>query len=226
MPVASRPSRTEVRQRNTRLRLRQVAHQLISEQGVDVTTIQQITDGADIGFGTFYNYYATKEALAQDVLDCLIRNTGERNDLITAQLGESDPVVIVANSVRFVLRELVHNPIYRWWFEHIDLLVERMRVGFGPFGLRDIQNAVEAGAYSIVDDNHSIAWGQLVWMMAAGAHDIVRGVHPFSDEGSMVEGVLRVMGVEHQRAHEATHTELPPTPSLPIDFAYGLDEPS
>ena len=86
----NRPSRTEVRQRNTRLRLREVAHDLISRQGVDGTTIQQITDAADIGFGTFYNYYATKEALAQDALDCLIHNTGQRNDLITCLLYTSD----------------------------------------------------------------------------------------------------------------------------------------
>ena len=152
MTVVSRPSRTELRQRATRLRLREVAHGLILQQGVDGTTIQQITDGADIGFGTFYNYYATKEALAQDVLDCLIHNTGERNDRITEALGETDPVRIVANSVRFVVREMVHNPIYRWWFEHIDLLVDRMRAGFGPFGMRDIRNAVDAGEYHLIAD--------------------------------------------------------------------------
>jgi len=220
----NRPSRTEVRQRNTRLRLREVAHDLISRQGVDGTTIQQITDAADIGFGTFYNYYATKEALAQDALDCLIHNTGQRNDLITAQLGETDPVRIIANSVRFVISELVHNPIYRWWFEHVDLLVGRMRLGFGPFGLRDIEKAVAAGAYHIIDDLHPLAWSQLVWLMAAGAYDIHAGVHAPEDERRIVEGILRVNGVDHERAHAATATALPPTPSLPIDFAFDLED--
>ena len=79
-------TRTELRQRSTRLRLRQAAYELMSAQGVDATTIQQITDAADIGFGTFYNYAPSKEALAQDVLDCMIHNVGERNDLITQQL--------------------------------------------------------------------------------------------------------------------------------------------
>ena len=224
MTMVSRPSRTELRQRATRLRLREVAHGLILQQGVDGTTIQQITDGADIGFGTFYNYYATKEALAQDVLDCLIHNTGERNDRITEALGETDPVRIVANSVRFVVREMVHNPIYRWWFEHIDLLVDRMRVGFGPFGLRDIRNAVDAGEYHLIADDHRLAWSQLVWMMAVGAQDIIRGVHTIDDERCMVEGVLRVMGVDHAHAHAACDTDLPVVPDLPVDFSFGLDD--
>ncbi|MEN9506994.1 MAG: hypothetical protein RI958_2920 [Actinomycetota bacterium] len=235
-PVASAPvasttvdrtralTRTEARQRQTRIRLREVAHALISERGVDATTIQQITDAADIGFGTFYNYYPTKEALAGDVLDCLINNIGQRNDLVTEALGETDPVRIVANSVRLVIRETVTNPVYHWWFEHLDLLVERMRVGFGPFGLRDIQRAVDAGRYHIVGDDHALAWGQLVWMMATGAKGIITGAHRLDDERAMVEGVLRLMGVDHDRAHTACDTDLPDAPPLPIDYAFGLDD--
>ncbi len=222
--VPVRPSRTELRQRQTRLRLRTVAHDLISRQGVEATTIQQITDAADIGFGTFYNYYPTKEALAEDVLDCLIHNTGERNDLITTELGETDPVRIVANSVRFVISELVHNPVYRWWLEHVDLLVARMRIGFGPFGLRDITNAVDAGAYRIIGGLAPLAWSQLVWLMAAGAHDVVAGMHDPGDEGRIVEGILRLMGVEHDQAHTATTTALPRSRSLPVDFSFGLGD--
>lgn len=218
------PNRTEVRQRQTRIRLREVAYDLIAAQGVDATTIQAITEAADIGFGTFYNYYPTKEALAGDVLDCLIHNLGMRNDLVTAELGETDPVRIVANSVRFVLRETVANPVYHWWFDHLGLLVDRMRHGFGPFGLRDIQLAVDHGDYRIVAGDHGLAWSQLVWLMAAGAKDIIGGAHSLADERFMVEGVLRIMGVDHDHAHAACDTELPGAPALPVDFAVGLDD--
>lgn len=215
-------TRTEVRQVQTRLRLREVAYQLMSAQGVDATTIQQITDGADIGFGTFYNYAPSKESLAQDVLDCMIHNVGQRNDLTTQQLGENDPVRIVANSVRFVIREMVTNPVYRWWVTRLDLLVARMRIGFAPFGLRDIQRAVATGQYDIIGDNRELAWSHLNWMMAAGGHDILHGVHRADDERSVVEAILRVMGVQHDAAHQATSTELPASPSLPIDFSFEI----
>ena len=216
-------TRTAARQRQTRLRLREVAYELMSAHGVDSTTIQQITDSADIGFGTFYNYFPTKEALAQDVLDCMIFNVGQRNDLITQQLGETDPVRIVANSVRFVIREMTTNSVYRWWAAaRLDLLVDRMRIGFAPFGMRDIDLAVTTGRYELVDDNRSLAWSQLNWLMAAGARDILGGLHHPSDERRVVEGILRVMGVDHGAAHEATLTELPAAPSLPIDFSFEI----
>lgn len=217
-------TRTEARQRQTRLRLREVAYELISAQGVDATTVQQITDAADIGFGTFYNYSPSKESLAQDVLDCVIHNAGERNDLITQQLGETDPVRVVSNSVRFVIREMVSSPVYRWWATRPDLLVDRMRMGFAPFGLRDIDRAVASGQYAIVADNRELAWSQLNWLMVAGGHDILLGRHRPEDERSVVEAILRVMGVHHDVAHQATLTDLPATPVLPIDFTFGIDD--
>jgi AcrR family transcriptional regulator len=216
------PTRTELRQRQTRIRLREVAYGLMSTAGVDATTIQQITDAADIGFGTFYNYFDGKDDLAQDVLDCVIHNIGERNDLITQQLGEDDPVRIVANSVRFVIRCMIEDPVFHWWVAHLDLLVDRMRIGFGPFGLRDIDRAVERGSYHIIGDDRHLAWSQLNWLMAAGGRDILRGLHHSADERAIVEGILRLMGVTHTHAADACRTDLPPSPDLPIDFSYDI----
>lgn len=220
--TAPRLTRTELRQRQTRIRLREVAYALMSTAGVDATTIQQITDAADIGFGTFYNYFDGKDDLAVDVLDCMIHNIGERNDLITQQLGETDPVRIVANSVRFVIRCMVEDPVFHWWVARLDVLVDRMRLGFGPFGLRDIDRAVAHGSYRIIEGDRALAWSQLNWLMAAGGRDILRGEHDASAERAVVEGILRVMGVDHAHAAAATSTDLPPSPGLPIDFSYGV----
>ena len=48
--------------------------------------------------------------------------------------------------------------------------------------------------------------------------------HTIDDERSMVEGVLRVMGVEHAHAHAACDTDLPVVPELTVDFSFGLDD--
>ena len=220
-----RQTRTEARQRQTRVRLRETAHRLMAESGVDATTIQQITDAADIGFGTFYNYYATKELLALEMLDCVIHNLGERNDLITSELGETDPVRIVTNSVRFVIREMTTNSMWRFWLARLDLLVDRMRVGFGPFGMRDIAVAVHANRYQLIDDNPKLAWSHLVWLIAAAGRDIVDGHADQRDERAYAEAIMRVNGVGADAAHAATSTELPPSPPLAIDFGFEIVDP-
>lgn len=224
MPIVLPPkeTRTEIRQRQTRVGLREAAYRLMSASGVDRTTIQEITDAADIGFGTFYNYYASKDDLAQDVLDCLIHNIGQRNDLVTELLDETDPVRVVANSVRFVIHVIASEPMFGWWVAHLDLLADRMGIGFAPFGLRDIDRAVAAGAYHLIGDDRKLAWSQLVWLMAAGGRDIARGVHPPEAERSIVEGILRVMGVDSTAAHLAVAPDLAPTPVLTVDFSYDM----
>ncbi len=220
--TAPKASRTELRRRQTRIRLRSVAYELMAANGVDATTIQQITEAADVGFGTFYNYYPTKEALAVEVLDCVIHNLGERNDLATRELAGADPVRIVANSVRFVMREMTTNPMWRWWLARLDLLVDRMRVGFGPFGLRDIDVAVRSGRYRLIGDDPALAWSHLVWLMAAAGRDITDGHVPPEREAACAEAVLRVMGVDHAEARDATSIALPAAPILAVDFSFEI----
>ncbi len=194
----------------------------MAEQGVDGTTIQEITDAANIGFGTFYNYYPTKEALALEVLDCLIHNLGQRNDAMTAELSETDPVRIVSNSVRFVMQDMVTNSMWRFWLARLDLLVDRMRIGFEPFGHRDIAAAVASGQYQLIDNDIDRSWSSLVWLMAAAGRDISDGRAKATDERKYAEAILRVNGVGHDEAHAATLTVLPESPALDIDFGFEI----
>lgn len=221
MSTVKRP-RTQARQARTRQRLREVGHDLFATVGVDACTIQQITDAADIGFGTFYNYYDTKEDLADEVLACLIDNIGQLNDAITAELGETDPVRIVANSVRTVIREFIANPVFHWWVDRLVLMVDRMRVGFAVYGIRDIERAVASGDYHLIANDAELAWSQLIWLTAAAARDILAGVHDPSQVADLTEGVLRVMGVDPAVAHDAVSTVLPPSPNLPVDFSISI----
>ena len=73
---------------------------------------------------------------------------------------------------------------------------------------------------ALVDANKELAWSQLCWLMAAGGRDILEGLHRPEDERNIVEGILRVMGVEAVAAHAATITEPPTAPHLPIDFSF------
>jgi AcrR family transcriptional regulator len=58
---ARRPSRRERRHAETRERLMRSALRLFAERGFAGTSIEDITDAADVGKGTFFNYFETKE---------------------------------------------------------------------------------------------------------------------------------------------------------------------
>jgi AcrR family transcriptional regulator len=67
-------SRTERKCAATRRKLQEAARSLFSKKGFDLTRIDDITERADVGKGTFYNYYATKEELVQELVTKLLKD--------------------------------------------------------------------------------------------------------------------------------------------------------
>lgn len=63
-PAGQRPQgmgRRERRAAETRVRLFRCALELIAESGLSNVTVEDITDAADVGKGTFFNYFASKD---------------------------------------------------------------------------------------------------------------------------------------------------------------------
>jgi len=60
-------SRRERKKQETRQRLLECAWRLFQERGYDDTTVEEITDAADVAKGTFFNYFQTKEALLDEL---------------------------------------------------------------------------------------------------------------------------------------------------------------
>jgi len=58
---AGRPGRRERRRVETRERLFRAALGLFAQHGFQATTVEDITEAADVGKGTFFNYYPSKE---------------------------------------------------------------------------------------------------------------------------------------------------------------------
>lgn len=60
-------SRRERKKEETRQRLLSVSLELFHEQGYSTTTVEDITERADVAKGTFFNYFPSKEALLSEL---------------------------------------------------------------------------------------------------------------------------------------------------------------
>ncbi len=76
----ARTTRTQKRVMRTRHRLLSSALKLCAAQGIDVTSIEQITDEADLGKGTFYRHFRSKQAmlaaLTEETVGKLVQSLG------------------------------------------------------------------------------------------------------------------------------------------------------
>lgn len=82
--TVTEPSRRERKKEETRQRIFEAAVDLFREKGFEQTTIDEITERADVGRGTFFNYFARKESLLSFLVDDVMRRAEEESDTILA----------------------------------------------------------------------------------------------------------------------------------------------
>lgn len=87
--MTPRSSRVERRRQETRERIVRAAIHLFETRGFAETTIADITEAADIGKGTFFTYFATKEAVFGHLGETLVE---AMSAAVEAALEEATPV--------------------------------------------------------------------------------------------------------------------------------------
>src|SRR4030042_1504694 len=143
------PGRGERRRHETRAKLIRAAHQLMAEKGIGATTIQEITDTADVGFGSFYNHFESKQATVQAIIDETIESYGDALDHIADAV--EDPAEVVAASVRYVVMRGSEDPTWGWFLLRSVLRAQPLRTGLGRRLMRDVRLGVDAGRFRAGD---------------------------------------------------------------------------
>ncbi|GAA1554253.1 TetR/AcrR family transcriptional regulator [Actinomadura kijaniata] len=206
-PSTGRPSRTDRRKARTRQALIDAARAVLAERGTAEVSIQQITDAADVGFGSFYNHFGGKDELFQAAVADVLEEHGRLLDELTA--GLDDPAEVFAASWRLTGRLVHTHPQVARVLARLGLSYLDSDQGLAPRALRDIRRAVDAGRFRI--DNPHVA--------LAGAAGALLGllhlwlVRPdLIDEAAcdeLAEHVLRMFGLSHASAREIAHRPLP-----------------
>ena len=140
---AASPDRHARRREQTRARLVRAARKLFARQGVDNTRINEITDEADVGFGSFYNHFESKAAIVEVVLMEAVAAHGEAVDAVTTQLD--DPPEVIAAAHRHFVRLARRDPEWAGLVVRTDVSHDVLLEALGPFAERDIRRGVEAG---------------------------------------------------------------------------------
>lgn len=181
--------------------------------------MSDITSAADVGLGTFYNYFDKKEDLVIEVLDCIVRDLCERNDSATADLRQIDPAAGQAISMRLTLKEMLTNPMWKWWVKRPDLLAERLREGAYYYGTRNITAAIEAGKYDVPLSDIDDIWAHQMWLAVGGVKNILdRGANKTIAEKTLIQSIMRAIGLSASAARDVAEMELPDVRPPAIDF--------
>lgn len=121
MPQTQPLTRVARRREKTRRALLEVALGLFYEQGIYWTKIEDITERADIGKGTFYQYFDTKEHLLAELLR-------EGLDRLLMRTKEAVPATGEAGLIRSIVESrlafFIEHPAYLLLFHQVRGLLQ------------------------------------------------------------------------------------------------------
>src|SRR5271157_2415022 len=146
---APKVSRLDRRKARTRQALLDAAVRLIAEGRGDRASIAEITEEADIGFGSFYNHFDSKEQLFQIASEEVLERWGQMIDRASA--GITDPAELFAVGTRISGRLGWTHPEIAGFLAGGGLDVLDIPRGLAPRALRDIQAGQATGRFTVAD---------------------------------------------------------------------------
>ncbi len=160
-------SRRERRRNDTRDRLLKAALEVMARKGPEATTVQEITDAADVGFGSFYNHFRSKDEIHAAVMEGLLDHFGDAVDRRIAAL--SDPAEMVAAALRLTFRQLSMEPSWADFLLHQPMSVDLLERGLGRRFSRDLKRGAEDGRFPAIDGDAAIlaTGGAAIGLLAA-----------------------------------------------------------
>lgn len=149
LPKLDREPRGARRKRDTRARLLKAAFTLMAEKGLDAVAINEITEVADVGFGSFYNHFASKEAIHAELMAEVIGHFAAALNRLGEQV--QDPAEKISASTRYTLLRARQDPLWGRFVVRTGFSPDGVSLGLGQYLLQDLSNGVAAKRFHAAD---------------------------------------------------------------------------
>lgn len=200
-------TRLERRKAQTRRKLVDAARAMLADGRAQQASIQDITEAADVGFGSFYNHFTSKTELFEVAVDDVLEQMGALLDALSEEFD--DPAAAFAQSVRLAGRLAGRRPdVARIMIDHGVSIIDA-ETGLAPRALRDITNAVTAGRFRAPSPKQALAntAGALLASLHLALTDAEFARDAVYDD--LAEQLLRMFGLPDAEAHALATAPLP-----------------
>lgn len=198
----NRLTRTRLR---TRRKLIAAARSVMGKKGYEAATIADITEEADVGFGSFYNHFESKEEIARAVF----AERAEQLAVYFESVRDSIQDIALAQSViqRLWIELARHDPLWGWFNIHAEIALQQMNETFRERIATDIRNGNKSGRYRV--EAIEVAVTLTISSLMATMRMVLEGRGKASAASEMSELLLRMYGLPLQEAAELARRPLP-----------------
>jgi AcrR family transcriptional regulator len=206
------------RQRRNRDALIAAARDIMTEKGVEAATMLEIAERADVGAGTVYNYFKSKDDLAIAVLETLMHDLAVRIEQVTNTFD--DPAQVYAFGLRTVLDTATNDVRWAQMLHRSEVIADAMFRRMGPFAIRDLRLASQAGRFEV--SNAELVWRLSTHALIGASLAITTGQIPASAADQVIVRLLCMTGIG---ANAAVELAARPRPALKPEGAAKQKKP-
>ncbi len=209
-PDKARPNRMSRQRQKTHDRLVNAALTVMAQKGIDATTINDITEAADVGFGSFYNHFSSKEEILAVAIKEMFETIGTQIDATIEAIA--DPLEALAVAIRLLIGVALQQPQWAKFIVRTSAVPGYKEIGLVPRLSRDIRAAEDTGRLSITDSKTAsfAVTGAIVFMVNA----LLDGDLPTSGAPERIAAmVLRILGAGEEEAASLVNRPLPGEPA-------------
>jgi AcrR family transcriptional regulator len=192
---------------------------LMAHKGMEGVAINEITEAADVGFGSFYNHFESKEAIHAALTDWAFESFADALDQLCR--GISDPAEVLSVSMRYAMLRAQREPLWGQFLIKEALSTRVLTRGLGQRLLRDILRGIEAKRFRGDDPlmSFTVAGGIVLasisaWLYLAPSNELPAMPLPSFNTDHLPERaateLLLALGLSRSEAEEIARRQLPP----------------
>lgn len=202
-------TRNERKKERNREALIVAGYEVMSANGIDAATMSEIAELADVGSGTIYNYFASKDDLAVAVLERVMHRLAERIEFVTDTFD--DPGLVYAFGIRSVMCATIEDKRWQQLLKRAEVMADAMFRIMGPYAIRDIEAARVRGRYVV--RNPELVWRMTTHAIVGFGLEVSHGSMTMAMLDESVIALLGMVGVSPDEGSKIVNRKWPQLPS-------------
>jgi AcrR family transcriptional regulator len=186
-------NRNQRRRQRTRETILVAAELVFRRKGVDGTTVNDITEQADVAYGSFYNHFKSIDEVVAALVAASLQRVADRTGSI---LEKSERIELLpCVGARVVMRTLWQDPAIRWMLSRPYVFVDEFYKVATPFMLAAERAAVESKVLRPAG-GHDYWLKVFPWLLIAELTSLAKSGNIAEHEERFARVSLRMLGVD------------------------------
>lgn len=190
-------NRNQRRRQRTRETILTAAELVFRRKGIDGTTVNDITEQADVAYGSFYNHFKSIDEIVGALVAASLQRVADRTGGILEKAERVELLPCVG--ARVIMRTLWQDPAIRWMLGRPYVFVDEFYKMATPFMVAFERTAVEAGVLRPAG-GHDYWLKVYPWLLIAELTALADTGDIAAHEERFARVSLRLLGVEDSLA--------------------------